>query len=412
MTLTVCPPSGPSTGPNDPASRASTAQSACCRAVKPPASERRKNWILASASVVVALLALEFAVRIARGKLTDTSLLSAEYHSSGSERPRAQYDPLLGWVPNLGQREERGATYTILPGNLRSNGRAVEPSGPPVLVVGDSFAFGEEVDDAETWPAQLEGRIGRRVINGAVFNYGLDQIVLRSELLVERHEPEVLIVGFIPDDILRCAQAVRLQPKPYFLLEARARSATAGSEAEPVLALRNVPVPLLERDQKYPPMDTFRRYLGYSHAIDFVMRRLNPNYWLDPRIALVRSAGTEDVEGSDPVAIASALMERLARLRVRRPRLRILVIAQHERHLWEDQVPMTERVLAAAAGAGLAVLDTYAPLARLRQLDEARFRSFFTNHMTAAGNEWVADQIEPLLKALLAPAAHPETAPR
>lgn len=374
-------------------------------------SERRKNWILAGASVVVTMLALEFGIRMARGKLTDTSLLSAEYHDRGSEEPRAQYDPLLGWVPNLGRREERGATYTILPGNLRSNGRASEPSGPPsVLVVGDSFAFGEEVDDAETWPAQLERRSGRRVINGAVFNYGLDQIVLRSELLVERYEPEVLIVGFIPDDILRCAQAVRLQPKPYFLLEARARSTSAASGAERVLALHNVPVPLLEGDRKYPPMDAFRRHFGYSHAVDFVMRRLNPTYWLDPRIALVKSAGMEDVLNTDPVEIAAALMERLARLRGGRPRLRILVVAQHEKHLWEDQVPMTERVLSAAVDSGLDVLDTYAALARLRQSDEARFRSFFTNHMTAAGNEWIAAQVDARLKDLLAPAAHP--APR
>lgn len=373
-----------------------------------PGSERRKNWILASTSVAITLLAMEFGVRVARGKLTDTSLLSAEYHLRGSQQPRAQYDPLLGWVPNLGRREERGATYTILPGNVRSNGAASEPGGPPVvLVVGDSFAFGEEVDDAETWPALLERRSGRRVINGAVFNYGLDQIVLRSELLVERYEPEVLIVSFIPDDILRCAQAVRLQPKPYFLLESRSADAAAGPAARRVLTLHNVPVPLLEHDQKYRSMDAFRRHLGYSHAVDFVMRRVNPHYWLDPRIVLTKNAGMEDIENSDPVEIATALMERLAKLRTERPRLRILVVAQHERHLWEDQIAMTGRVLSAAAGAGLSVLDTYVPLAQLRDSDAARFRSFFTDHMTAAGNGWIAALLEPRLKELLASSASP-----
>jgi hypothetical protein len=232
---------------------------------------------------------LELGVRIARGKLFDTTLLSAEYQSVSKEReqPRAQYDPVLGWVPNLGRRETQGATYTIIDGNIRSNGdRKPGKDDKVILVGGDSFSFGEEVSDHETWPAQLEQLSSKRVINGAVFNYGVDQVVLRTERLVERYEPAVLIIGFIPDDIFRCAQSVRMQPKPYFRL------------LNGELTLYNVPVPLLETDAQHKEMDLFRRYLGYSHLADFFMRRIDPLYWLNQRIVLVADGGFRDIAGA------------------------------------------------------------------------------------------------------------------
>ena len=43
---------------------------------------------------------------------------------------------------------------------------------------------GDEVDDREAWPAQLQGLLGRRVVNGGVTGYGLDQMVLRAERFV------------------------------------------------------------------------------------------------------------------------------------------------------------------------------------------------------------------------------------
>jgi hypothetical protein len=42
----------------------------------------------------------------------------------------------------------------------------VEPGA--ILLVGDSFGAGSEVDDPDSWPAQLERKIGTRVLNAAV----------------------------------------------------------------------------------------------------------------------------------------------------------------------------------------------------------------------------------------------------
>ena len=109
--------------------------------------------------------------------------------------------------------------------------------GPPALVVGNSYAMGEEVSDDQTFPAHLEKMLAKRVLNGGVLGYGLDQMILRAEALVPRFKPDSLVLSFIADDIRRARMRVMWGiPKPYFDID-KGR-----------LALRNVPVP--------PPSDS------------------------------------------------------------------------------------------------------------------------------------------------------------
>src|SRR5262249_23022522 len=101
-----------------------------------------------------------------------------------------------------------------------------------ILAVGDSYTWGEDVGDLDTWPAQLQRLMGRRVLNGGVTGYGFDQTVLRAEQLVERHKPAAVIVSFIADDIRRCEmRRMWWHDKPWFALE------------HGRLALKGVPVP-------------------------------------------------------------------------------------------------------------------------------------------------------------------------
>ena len=148
-----------------------------------------------------------------------------------------------------------GRTVTIDADGLRENGRA-RPSGTPILVLGDSFTFGDEVDDADTWPAQLEARLGRPVLNGGVFGYGLDQMVLRGEQLLDgaARASDVVILSVLPEDVLRCEFSYRYAWKPYFAIE--------GGR----LALRNVPVP---QPHEGPPGES----LAAPRAAPLVRRR-------------------------------------------------------------------------------------------------------------------------------------------
>jgi hypothetical protein len=64
-----------------------------------------------------------------------------------------------------------------------------------VLVVGDSFTFGEQVSDNETWPACLERKLGRGVDNGGVGGYGTAQALRRASLKLAEKSYNTLVLS-------------------------------------------------------------------------------------------------------------------------------------------------------------------------------------------------------------------------
>lgn len=209
------------------------------------------------------LLGAEVFLRIRTGTLFEF----ATRHPEIAGHPRVQHDPDLGWIPMSGRFEAGSWTSNVTPSGLRVHESKVNSDMPPLLVVGDSFAFGDEVSDHETWPAQLQERLGRPVINAGVGAYGVDQAVLRAEKLLAELDPELVLLSFISDDISR----VEYQdypygrgPKPYFVLN------------DSTLELRNTPVPSKRPDQR---RTRFRRFLGHSCLFDLTLNRLAPEWW-------------------------------------------------------------------------------------------------------------------------------------
>src|SRR5438128_2007424 len=88
------------------------------------------------------------------------------------------HDSLLGHMPRPGASGiVSGAPVTIDADGLRYSGKNLPAGDGPILAVGDSYTWGEDVGDLEAWPAQLQRLSGRRVLNGGVTGYGFDQIV-------------------------------------------------------------------------------------------------------------------------------------------------------------------------------------------------------------------------------------------
>jgi hypothetical protein len=148
------------------------------------------------------------------------------------------YHPSRGWAlkPNLRDADPYG------PASLNSNsagmrGRDEYGEHPPdgvtrIVLLGDSFAFGEEVADHETFARRLEELLPRvEVLNLGIHGYGHDQMLisLREEGL--RYHPDIVIVGFVQDDMERNMLSFRDYAKPRFEL----------SSGE--LVLRDSPVP-------------------------------------------------------------------------------------------------------------------------------------------------------------------------
>jgi hypothetical protein len=131
-------------------------------------------------------------------------------------------DPLFGRLPMPGfvMYEPFRGTFSIGEHSIRLNRNPAVAEWPTTVAVGDSFTFGQDVSDSDSWPAALERLLGHRVINGGVNAFGLDQTVLRGERLSEIFSPDLLIVSFIPHNVERCEYSWFLgHPKPYFELD-------------------------------------------------------------------------------------------------------------------------------------------------------------------------------------------------
>jgi hypothetical protein len=80
------------------------------------------------------------------------------------------YDPVLGYY---NKPDRRGANFTTSAMGVHLN-HTLQPGDPSpplptggILAVGDSFVFGSEANDNESWPAYLEQILGVPVVNGA-----------------------------------------------------------------------------------------------------------------------------------------------------------------------------------------------------------------------------------------------------
>ena len=354
-------------------------------------SRFREAWIrlgLTLASVVITFLGAELAVRTLGSDsrrwefcnfVTYSSVTEGRWHTM---RP----DRLLGYVPNPGYSgtDHLGrALLTFDENGLRVHRRNEPPpanASPPVLVVGNSYAMGEEVADDETFPAHLEAILDRRVLNGGVLGYGIDQMVLRAEQLAASFRPDLLVVSFIAEDVRRVQKRILWGiDKPYF------------DVVDGALQLRNVPVPSPVATMK--PLDPVRRLLGYSFLIDVVMRRVGLNaYWLRGQPAHFEQVHDEGER------VACLLMDRLRQLGETHG-MRVLVVAQYTPRAWwlrastlRFETEITIDLLTCARTSGLETLDTRAavePAVRQRGVD----RYYINRHMNDAGNRLTAELI-------------------
>ena len=157
------------------------------------------------------------------------------------------FDPRLGWMARPGLRDEPAFDGKVLNTNsLGLRGRTDPPlqklSGtePRILVLGDSFTFGEEVDDDETYSARLEEMLpGGEVLNFGVHGYGHDQMLLLFQDLGRRYRPDIVILGFVYPDIYRNLLSFRDYAKPRYVVEDGKLQLTGVPVASPEETLRS-----------------------------------------------------------------------------------------------------------------------------------------------------------------------------
>jgi hypothetical protein len=296
-------------------------------------------------SILFALVALELGLRATHGwdGLTHWPNLVEQARTLGwvtGNVSRAIHDPRLGFIGRPNHTTSDGISYDAHGLRRTPAPEGVALAEPPILVIGDSYAHGDEVTDRETWAAQLQPLIRRRVVNGAMSAYGIDQMVLRAEILVPEVKPAAIIMSFIADDVRRTEMnRVWGAEKPYFEL------------VDGALVERNVPVPLPPAPRQ--TLDIWRVLLGRSLLFDTVLHALDWHYkwYIDDERALPRHAGDQ---------LVCPLLERLAALGVP-----VLVVAEYDPFHWLDDGYRSvtrhadDLVLSCATAAGLATLDLF-----------------------------------------------------
>lgn len=108
--------------------------------------------------------------------------------------------PVLPWRVSINRLGFRGAELT----------RAKPPGEIRILMLGDSFTFGDFVDDEHTLPAQLEARLQKAGVSARVVNAGLAAATITEEVEMAKRvlslSPDLVILQFGENDVTELSQ--------------------------------------------------------------------------------------------------------------------------------------------------------------------------------------------------------------
>jgi hypothetical protein len=166
-----------------------------------------KKFCLAAAACVFFFLILE---GLCSSLFVAYQLWSPEERRTMSG-PSMQYDKELGWVSVANFYEKNYYAPNI---DLRTNSRGfraheefterVPPGKLRIICSGDSFTFGEGVENNHTWCQDLESIDDRlQTVNMAESGYGVDQMYLRYKREGSALDHDVHVYAFITEDFRR-----------------------------------------------------------------------------------------------------------------------------------------------------------------------------------------------------------------
>lgn len=150
-----------------------------------------------------------------------------------------EYDTLLGWKLKPMLNNVSVGNWKVSSNAFACRGKdTLRVGAPKWLFIGDSFTFGECVNDTENFAAYLRQYFPVvDILNMAVHGYGHDQQYLRFKRDGLALQPSVVVFGFVNDDVPRNSLSFRDYAKPFFVLKNNG------------LSLQNVPVPKPEELQ-------------------------------------------------------------------------------------------------------------------------------------------------------------------
>ena len=353
-------------------------------------SNRWANLAVLLFSLLAPLLAIELGYRLVAGLplLKLANWRTEHVITVNLGELKAIRDPILGWTNKSVNYNEDG--YTTIEYGVRKNFEETTIRTGGMLAAGDSFTEGWEVNDHESWPAFVEKLTSVPVVNAGTGGYGADQTILRAEQMLPIVKPKILLIGFHEIAIWRAGHTVFGAPKPYFTLD----------NGE----LQYHPPQFIQPHEKTSiawMVYGMREALGYSAFADYLLSRLNPNFWHgDPDRDLYQPSG------ADEVAVTCALLKRL-KSRADQDGIHMMLVLQYYATLILESDrpgPHSQAVAACARDLGIRVVDQFPSLHAIVAgggptiiRDYYWFNDGIYGHMTAKGNEHAANLIHAAL---------------
>ena len=176
------------------------------------------------------------------------------------------HHPRLGWFSKPNHQEviwyyNRTEIHTNNEGFRAKRNFPLQkhPDSTRIMLIGDSFTFGEGITDDSVFASILQRSMPHtQVINAGIHGYGHDQILLLLKEYGLKYKPDIIILGYVTEDMHRNLLGFRDYMKPVFKLRNKD------------LRLRNVQIPepqkLLNRRFWYPRM--FYLYYLVKHRSD------------------------------------------------------------------------------------------------------------------------------------------------
>lgn len=324
-------------------------------------------------------------------------------------------DPELGWSLGISAAASSNPTekvqYTTNAQGFRAPpDRVYAPEPPPgkvrLVLLGDSFTHGDEVNLEDSWAGRLEKDDPRlETVNLGVPAYGTDQAFLRWRKQGKALQAHAVVLGIWLENVGRNLNVVRFWFSPFsgFLTKPRF---VLGPGSEPRLV--NSPVPegealvdavsdplswkQIEHERWFEPAIQTRRLSDTSRTLR-LLRALF--YWKERKEARERLYSGEDPEG---IAVTVAIARMFA-AEVKETGAVPLVVVMPMRDYLEDWPEEWDLPLAVELKkAGLNVINLF-PTARLAQQKGTVFLP--SGHLTPEGHAAMARELAGRLPAFL-----------
>jgi len=302
------------------------------------------------------------------------------------EESYTEYDPLLGWIsqPNIYIPNMFGPGKYLQTNSQRFRNVAnIDPQNKTektrIICTGDSFTFGHQVSNDNTWCAQLEALSKNlEIINMGQGGYGVGQAYLWYERDGRKLEHDVHFFAFITEDFRRAThEAFITYKKPVLRVE------------EDRLEVKNVPVPRAFYSSKWITRNIkFVNELRSVIVLRKVLRKIKGDDRQQKRYA--EKVQKEDKDKRSE--IQRIVMKMFEDMHQRSKGEGIRLIAVHL-PTEADMRPNTETV--AWRGflekeLGQREIEYWDLTAECQSLERAEFQSLLDGHYTEKGNKVIA----------------------